>query len=128
MRKQWTAFCWVARLLGRYGIWQLNGLIAGGLSRGPSKNLFLAWKPPIGLPGGNEHRRLTFLAVIWTIWKERNSRCFEAVVTSENCLVEITMLTVAFWVAINPSFKGYSYDQIVLPWKEMAISFAGPKM
>ena len=61
--------------------------------------------------------RLSFLAVIWTIWKERNSRCFEGIAVSESRLVEKTKLLVALWVFILPSFKGYSLDQIVFHWK-----------
>ena len=52
--------------------------------------LFQEWKHPIGVPRGMELWRLSFLAVLWTIWKERNSMCFEGVASSVNCLVEKT--------------------------------------
>ena len=39
--------------------------------------LFQAWRAPTGVPRGKELWRLTFLLVLWTIWKERNSRCFK---------------------------------------------------
>ena len=88
--------------------------------------LFQAWKAPIGISRGKELWRLTFLAVLWTICKERNSRCFEGVETSDSNLVEKTKFLVAFGVSISPSFKGYSTEQIMIHWKELAFSFAGP--
>ena len=54
--------------------------------------------------------------------KERNSRCFEGISSSESRLVDKTKFLVALWVSINPSFKGYSIDQIVYQWKELALS------
>ena len=50
--------------------------------------LYQAWKAPIGVHRGKELGRLTFLAVIWIIWKERNSKCFEGVESNVSCLVE----------------------------------------
>lgn len=52
--------------------------------------LFQAWKAPLGYPRGKEMWRLTFLVVIWTTWKERNSRCFERISSKESSLVEKT--------------------------------------
>ena len=91
--------------------------------------LFQAWKASKAStvdPRGKVMSRLSFLAVIWTIWKERNSRCFEGIAVSESRLVEKTKLLVALWVFILPSFKGYSLDQIVFHWKEVAFSMTGP--
>ena len=70
--------------------------------------------------------RLSFLAVLWIMWKERNSRCFEGVASSVSCLVGKTKFLVALWVSISPSFKGYSREQLMLHWKELAFSYAGP--
>ena len=57
--------------------------------------LFQAWKEPIGIPRGKELWRFTFLAVIWIIWKERNSRCFEGKESSVSSLVERIKVLVA---------------------------------
>ena len=88
--------------------------------------LFQAWKASIGAPRGKELWRLYFLAIIWTIWKERNSTCFEGVGTCDSHLVGKARFLVALWVSISPSFRGYSIEQIMLQWKELAFSFAGP--
>ena len=88
--------------------------------------LFQAWKNPLGGSRGKVMWRLSFLAMIWTIWKERNSRCFEGLASSESILVENSKFLVALWVSINPSFRGYSLQQIVYHWKELAFSIARP--
>ena len=69
---------------------------------------------------------MTFLAVLWTFWKKRNSRCFEGVAISETCLAEKVKFLVALWVSISLSFSGYSIDQIMLHGKELTFSFAEP--
>ena len=68
---------------------------------------------------------LSFLAVIWTIWKERNSRCFEGIASNESRLMKKSKFLVAFWMSILHSFRGYSLDQIVYHWKEVALSLVG---
>ena len=50
--------------------------------------LFQAWKALIRAPRGKELWRLSFIAVIWTIWKKRNSRCFEGVGNRDSHSVE----------------------------------------
>ena len=60
-------------------------------------------------------RSMSFLAVIWIIWKKRNSRCFEGVAVDGNILTEIIKFVLASWVLINSSFKQYSLDHIVNP-------------
>ena len=40
---------------------------------------FKSWKSPISHPRGKEMWNVAFLAVIWTLWKERKARCFEGV-------------------------------------------------
>ena len=46
------------------------------------QDLFMAWKSPLGPHKGKEMWKLSFLVVIWHIWKERNTRCFEGVATN----------------------------------------------
>lgn len=48
---------------------------SGPLPNSPLK-LFEAWKMGVGFLGGREDK-LFFLAIIWTIWKERNRCCFD---------------------------------------------------
>ena len=88
--------------------------------------LFQAWKAPIGDSRGKVMWRLSFLAVIWTIWKERNLRCFKGIASSESNVVEKLKFFVALWVSINASFRGYSLQQTMYHWKELAFSNARP--
>ena len=92
----------------------------------PLSELFKALKAPTGALRGKELWSLTFLAVHWTIWKERYSRCFEGAAISETCLVKKVKFLVALWLSISPSFSGYSIKKIMLHVKELAFSFAGP--
>ena len=62
--------------------------------------LFQAWKAPIGDPRGKVMWWLSFFVVIWTIWKERNLRCFEGIASNESMLVEKSKFLVALWVSI----------------------------
>ena len=102
-------------LLRWFGDQWLTGLGVVGSSQSASLllELYQAWSPPIGLPKGKESWRLSFFAVIWILWKERNSRCFEG--RSENCgsLLEKMKFFVASWVIISQHSKGYSEDQIM---------------
>ena len=82
--------------------------------------LYQAWNLQNRSHKGKEMRRLSFLAVIWIIWKEKNSRLFEK--RSENCdsVMEKIKFLVASWLLINHHFKGYSLDQIMRNLKEVA--------
>lgn len=48
----------------------------------------------------------SFVVVIWHIWKERNTRCFEARSSSMDSLLEKAKFTIARLVSVLP-FKGY---------------------
>ena len=74
-------------------------------------------------PRGREMWKLSFLAVIWTVWKERNAKCFEGIVSSVNLVSDKIMLSIAFWVSANPLFHGISLEQIMLNWKDVAVSY-----
>ena len=65
-------------------------------------------------PRGREMWKLQFLAVIWTVWKERNAMCFEGIVSDVNSVSDKIKLSVAFWVSTNPLFHGISLDQIIV--------------
>ena len=102
----------------------MAGLAVVGFSQKPP-DFFEAWKSPIGMPGGKEMWTLAFLAVIWSIWKERNARCFEGVAVNGASLIVKITFTIAYWVSINCVFHGYTLDQVMFIWKEVALSFAG---
>ena len=50
----------------------------------------------------------------------------ERVESSVSCLVEKTNFLVALWISTSKSFEGYSMEQIMLHWKELAFSYEGP--
>lgn len=62
--------------------------------------LFQVWRAPTGIPMGKELWSLTFLAILRTIRKERNSGCFEGFGNNDSSLVEKTKFLVAHWVSI----------------------------
>ena len=85
--------------------------------------LFEAWSNPSMVPRGREMWKLSFLAVLWIFWKERNAGCFEGIVSSVNLVSDKIKLSVAFWLSTNPLFHGFSLDQVMLNWKEVAESY-----
>lgn len=64
-------------------------------------------------------KRVTFLAALWTIWKERNARCFEGKESSVEELVKKLKQAVASWMLILPHFKGIPLETIVRNWREV---------
>lgn len=50
----------------------------------------------------------------------------EGIASSESILVEKSKFLVTFWVSIIPSFRGYSLQQILYHWKELAFSITEP--
>ena len=85
-------------------------------------DLFEAWTCPSMAPRGKEMWKLSFLAVIWIIWKESNTRCFKGIM-GVNSITDKIKLFVALWVSINPNFQGILLDQVLLNWKEIALSY-----
>lgn len=50
--------------------------------------------------------KTSFLTVIWTIWKERNSRCYKGVSSSKEAwLLRLNKSLVASWVFVLPIFR-----------------------
>ena len=86
------------------GWFKYNGLIRNSL---PS--LFEYWKLGVGSKGGKTMSKFSFLAVIWTIWKERNRRCFEGLSSNESQMGEKIKHLVATWALCSayPSSKEY---------------------
>ena len=85
------------------------------------QDLFMAWKSPQRSHQGKEMWNLSFLAVIWHIWRERNARCFEGAATNGEPIGGKIKFYVAQWVLINPMFRDYSVDQIMFNWKDVAV-------
>lgn len=54
---------------------------------------------------------LSFLAIIWLLWKERNARCFEGVESSTESLIIEKKFLVANWASVNTLFHGLPVDQ-----------------
>lgn len=76
-------------------------------------DLFLAWRWGTGLGRGRIMWSSPFLAVIWSLWRERNARCFERSSSQVQVLVDIARFLVASWVLVLPQFRGFSYDLIL---------------
>lgn len=81
-------------------------------------SLFEYWR--LGVGSKRTFWKLSFLEAIWTIWKERNLRCFIGKPTDEINLMEKLKHLVALWASPLPHFMGFSVDSIILNWKEVA--------
>lgn len=71
----------------------------------------------------------SLLAIIWSLWKERNVKCFDATSSSVEVVVEVVIDRAKFLVAsrasVLPLFRGFSLDSILLNWKEVALQGDG---
>lgn len=64
--------------------------------------------------------RTSFPAVLWFIWKERNSRCFEGKVLPVEAMSDGLKFSIASWVSILPHFRGISIYLIMQGWRGVA--------
>lgn len=68
----------------------------------------------------------SFLAVLWVLWKERNSHCFDGQSSSMDRLEDMVKFLVASWVHNLPAFKGIPIDSIMRGWYMVANSYTPP--
>lgn len=79
----------------------------------------------IGLEKGRALWRSSFLAVLRTVWKEWNARCFEDNQSSLESLGDRLKFTIASRESIFPLFRDIPFDFIVKNWKELALPYVG---
>lgn len=60
------------------------------------------------------------MAVIWSLWRERNASFFHGTTSHLQVLVERAKFFVASWVGDVPQFRDFSMDFILFKWKEVA--------
>lgn len=79
MQKRWGICfsCFIAPLLGRFGLESEGTLRCLGLPPSDLSTLFGAWKGKDFSTSGNIIWRLVLGVVYWSIWFERNKRVFE---------------------------------------------------
>ena len=65
--------------------------------------------------------KLSFLAVIWTIWKE-SEQCFDGRPVDYLQLVDRVMLIVASWIVRLALFWNIPMSTVMSKWKEVAFS------
>lgn len=64
----------------------------------------------------------SFLAIIWSLWKERNTRCFEDKSCSMTSLAEKIKFSIAVRISILLNFRDFFVGLIVIHWEEIAFS------
>lgn len=84
-------------------------------------DLFLAWNLVVGGKKGQMMWEFSLLTVIWSLWKERNLRCFDGRSSHWKGLVEKVKYLVPSWVLIHPIFRGFSLDLVLFKWREVAL-------
>lgn len=86
------------------------------------RELFKEWYLLPGSVKGRIMWRSSFLVIIWTIWREWNSRCFDNKHSDIGALCDKVKFLVAAWVIILPQFRGSSMDMITHNCKEVAFA------
>lgn len=84
-------------------------------------DLFLQWRWGASPGRGRIMWYCSFSAIIWSLWMEKNERCFGGRSSHLQALVDKPRFLVASWVLILPYFRGSSYDFILFNWKEVAL-------
>lgn len=98
-----------------YSLW-ISVLSWFGLSCVFPKTLsdhFNAWKLMLGITKGKDLRRTSFLATLWVIWKERNSRCFDGKSSNMQSILDHIRFETATWVSTSPQFRDTPTDMIM---------------
>lgn len=75
--------------------------------------LFKAWNLTSYSGKGKMMLKSPFLGVLWIIWKERNSRCFNGKALDVESLSDKLRFNVASWLAFRPQFHDTTIDMIV---------------
>ena len=85
-------------------------------------SLFGFWRLGVGSKRGQVMWKLSFSAAIWSLWKERNLRCFEGKSSVVSKIVDNVKHLVALWACPLPLFKGILISSILLNWDVVALS------
>lgn len=64
----------------------------------------------------------SFLAIIWSLWKDRNTRCLEDVSSSMTSLAEKIKFSIATRISILLRFWDFFVGIIIIHWEEIAFS------
>lgn len=85
--------------------------------------LFEAWRLGVSRGGGRIMWQTSFLAVIWTIWKEKNARCF--VDESPSGSGRESQTPYSFIVVLSSTVKSslLLFSTIIRNWQEIALFF-----
>ena len=109
----WMLWCWW------FKIWQVHIVIPSSLS-----DLYFLWHPP-PLKGNFFKKvwRAIFHIILWTIWKERNSRIFDNISSSIQQLQDLILIRMSWWIKGWGDPFPYSAQEIVsnpecLAWAE----------
>ncbi|OVA09413.1 hypothetical protein BVC80_8741g6 [Macleaya cordata] len=65
---------------------------------------------------GRLHHHVLPVAILWSLWLERNDKVFEDVEYFWEQIVDKIKVTAAIWVEGKEEFKGTSVEQIVSNW------------